>query len=82
MKIFASHDDAGNIHAVAIPADELEGGEMSIDAEPKSHVSELDIEVVAGEKRHEFLNDVMRNFRVERSSPKGGTARLVKKSQR
>jgi hypothetical protein len=81
MKIFASHDDAGNIHAVAIPADELEG-EMSVDPEPGEHVSELDIDVIAGEKRHEFLSDLMRNYRVERSSPKPDAARLVKKSHR
>jgi hypothetical protein len=82
MKIFTSHDDAGNIHAVAIPAGELEGGEMSLEPEPGGHVSELDIDVVAGEKRHEFLNDLMRNYRVERTSSKAAAARLVKKGHR
>jgi hypothetical protein len=80
MKIFASHDDAGNIHAVAIPADELEG-EMSVDPEPGEHVSELDIDLIAGDKRHEFLSDLMRNYRVDRPS-KPDSARLVKKSHR
>src|SRR5262245_34518785 len=81
MKIFATHDDAGNIHALAIPADEIEGG-MSVDPEPGEQVSELDIDFVASEKRHEFLNDLMRNYRVERSSPKPDSTRLVKKSHR
>jgi hypothetical protein len=81
MKIIASHDDAGHIHAVAIPADEVEG-EMSVDPEPGEQVSELDIDFVASEKRHEFLSDLMRNYRVERSSPKPDSAQLVRKSHR
>ena len=78
MKILASHDDAGNIRALAIPAEGLDG-EMSIDPAPGEQVSELDIEFVAGEKRHEFVNDLLRNYRVERSSPEQNAARLVKK---
>jgi hypothetical protein len=57
---------------------------MSVDPEPGEHVSELDVDFVADEKRHEFLTDVLRNYRVERVAAKGGpaTARLVRKSQR
>jgi len=77
MRVHAVHDDAGNIRSLAIPSDEVEGGSMSVEPERGQRASEFDVEFVADERRQEFMNDLLRNHRVDRST---GTPRLVRKS--
>ena len=76
MKLYAIHDEVGNIRGMAIPADEVKGGSMGLEAEPGQFVSQIDVDFVADEKRHDYMNDLSRNYQVDRSK---GAARLLKK---
>ena len=81
MKIYASHDNAGNIRALAIPAADVPG-DLSFEPGPDEQVSAVEVDVVDGEKRREFLTDLMKNYRVERTASKAAAsaaARLIKK---
>jgi hypothetical protein len=77
MRIYATYDEAGNIVALAIPADDVKEGELGLVAEPGQYVSEIEVDDTADTQRHELLNDLARNYRVERSATR---TRFIKKS--
>lgn len=76
MKIYATHDEAGNIVALGIPADDIKEGEVGMIAEPGQYVSEIEVDYTSDAQRHELLADLARNYRVERMASPG---RFVKK---
>ena len=69
MKVFAVHDEAGNIAGLAIRAEDVKDGEVGVGAEGGNYVSE--IEVPDARDRQQVLADLARNHRVERLATPG-----------
>ena len=69
MKVFAVHDEAGNISGLAIRAEDVKDGEVGVGAEGGNYVSEID--VPDGRDRQQVLADLARNHRVERLATPG-----------
>ena len=68
MKVFAVHDEAGNIVGLAIPAEGVKDGEFGIIAEPGQYASEVEVHDTSGKKPREVLADLAQNYRIERSA--------------
>jgi hypothetical protein len=69
MKVFAVHDEAGNIAGLAIRAEDVKDGEVGLGADAGHYVSE--IEVPDARDRQQVLSDLSRNHRVERLATPG-----------
>jgi len=74
MRVFAVHDETGNIVGLAIPAEGVENGQFGVIAEAGQYVSE--IELHDKKQPNELLSDLARNYRVERLAT---SARFVEK---
>jgi hypothetical protein len=76
MKVYASHDEAGNITGLAIPAKGIEESDFSVESESGSFVVSIDVEDGDDTGREHVLKDLAENYRVDRS---GGKGRFVHK---
>jgi hypothetical protein len=66
MRVFAVHDEAGNILGLAIPAEGVEDGQFGIIAEPGQYASEIEVHNTSGKEPRELLADLAQNYRIER----------------
>jgi hypothetical protein len=83
MKVFAVHDEAGNILGLAIPSEDAEDGEFGLVAEAGQYVTEIDVPDPSEKQRPHLLEDLARNYRVERATVRGRLiARRVQVDQR
>jgi hypothetical protein len=85
MKVFAVHDEAGNIAGLAIRAQDVEDGEVGVTAGTGNYVTEIDVPDTRDRPPQEVLADLARNHRVERLATPGrfvetrvGTKRIEK----
>jgi hypothetical protein len=66
MRVFAVHDEAGNILGLAIPAEGAEDGEFGLIADPGQYASEIEVHDTSGKEPRELFADLVQNYRIER----------------
>lgn len=66
MRVFAVHDEAGNIVGLAIPAGGVEDGAFELIPAPGQYASEIELHETRDRQSHEVLSDLARSYRVER----------------
>jgi hypothetical protein len=76
MRILVTHDAAGNILSLAVPAPDAPG-QLVVEPQAGELVSELDVPSVDQEQLHE-LSGIARDSRIDLAS---GRPKLVRKSK-
>jgi hypothetical protein len=79
VRIYATHDQEGNIVGLAIPAEGINEDDFEVVADPGCLVSKIDYEDTDDSGRDRLLSDLVRNYRVDRSR---GAARFIERRDR